>query len=159
MKDEDMAREEHINEIKQKASFYQRKAATLVKYSREPDNSTKSCKARGYDLCVHFKNIKEIAQAIKKLTLAKAKRHLKMYLLTNKPYHFVAFVNRTAQAKSRHDQGHWPAKSTKFLLGLLKNEESNAEVKALDMDTLYNFYIQESGTEAAEIYISCAWKK
>ncbi|KAE9610517.1 hypothetical protein Lalb_Chr07g0187451 [Lupinus albus] len=27
----------------------------MVKYSREPDNSTKSCKARGADLRVHFK--------------------------------------------------------------------------------------------------------
>ncbi|KAJ6374492.1 hypothetical protein OIU78_030075 [Salix suchowensis] len=27
----------------------------MVKYSREPDNQTKSCKARGSDLRVHFK--------------------------------------------------------------------------------------------------------
>ncbi|KAF7846539.1 hypothetical protein BT93_L4184 [Corymbia citriodora subsp. variegata] len=27
----------------------------MVKYSREPDNPTKSCKARGSDLRVHFK--------------------------------------------------------------------------------------------------------
>ncbi|KAJ6764208.1 hypothetical protein OIU74_023147, partial [Salix koriyanagi] len=27
----------------------------MVKYSREPDNPTKSCKAKGCDLRVHFK--------------------------------------------------------------------------------------------------------
>eukprot|EP01018_Ginkgo_biloba_P019830 Gb_35907 [translate_table: standard] len=66
----------------------------MVKYSRELDNFTKSCKARGSDLRVHFKNTREIAQAIKKLPLAKAKRYLE------------------------DDQGHWLVKSIEFLSGL-----------------------------------------
>ena len=39
-------------------------------------------------------------------------------------------VGRTAQAKSRHSngQGRWPVKSARFILDLLKNAESNAEV-------------------------------
>ncbi|KAK6143238.1 hypothetical protein DH2020_023586 [Rehmannia glutinosa] len=48
----------------------------MVKYSREPDNPTKSCKARGSDLRVHFKNTRETAHAIRKLPLVKAKRYL-----------------------------------------------------------------------------------
>ncbi|KAL0003009.1 hypothetical protein SO802_016790 [Lithocarpus litseifolius] len=34
---------------------------TKVKYSREPDNPTKSCKARGSDLRVHFKVLSLVA--------------------------------------------------------------------------------------------------
>merc|ERR1712199_118380 len=36
---------------------------TMVKYAREPANSTKSAKAKCTDLRVHFKNTRESAQA------------------------------------------------------------------------------------------------
>ncbi len=41
-------------------------------------------------------------------------------------------VGRTAQAKnegSTNGQGRWPKKSAEALLGILKNAESNAEVR------------------------------
>ncbi|KAK6143241.1 hypothetical protein DH2020_023589 [Rehmannia glutinosa] len=88
----------------------------MVKYSREPDNPTKSCKARGSDLRVHFKNTRETAHAIRKLPLVKAKRYL--------------------------EDGRWPVKSAKFILDLLKNAESNAEMKGLDVDALFISHIQ-----------------
>jgi hypothetical protein len=50
------------------------------------------------------------------------------------PFHrFCGGVGRTAQAKqegSTTGQGRWPKKSCEFLLGLLKNAESNAEVSS-----------------------------
>jgi large subunit ribosomal protein L17e len=57
---------------------------------------------------------------------------------------FCGGVGRTAQAKNRHSngQGRWPAKSARFILDLLKNAESNAEVKGLDVDNLYISHIQ-----------------
>ncbi|KAI5431037.1 60S ribosomal protein L17B [Lathyrus oleraceus] len=57
---------------------------------------------------------------------------------------FVGGVGRTTQAKSRHSngQGRWPAKFAKLILDLLKNAESNAEVKGLDVDALYISHIQ-----------------
>nr|GMC67882.1 60S ribosomal protein L17-2 [Ipomoea batatas] len=57
---------------------------------------------------------------------------------------FCRGVGRTAQAKNRHPngQGRWPVKSAKFILDLLKNAESNAEVKGLDVDILYISHIQ-----------------
>ncbi|XP_057841038.1 large ribosomal subunit protein uL22y [Cryptomeria japonica] len=119
----------------------------MVKYSREPENQTKACKARGSDLRVHFKNTRETAQAIKKLHLSKAKRYLEDVIAHKQAIPFRRFcggVGRTAQAKSRHSngQGRWPVKSAEFLLGLLKNAESNAEVKGLDVDALYISHIQ-----------------
>ncbi|XP_039044754.1 60S ribosomal protein L17-2 [Hibiscus syriacus] len=119
----------------------------MVKYSKEPDNPTKSCKARGSDLRVHFKNTRETAFAIRKLPLVKAKRYLEDVLAHKQAIPFRRFcrgVGRTAQAKNRHSngQGRWPVKSAKFILDLLKNAESNAEVKGLDVDALYISHIQ-----------------
>jgi hypothetical protein len=81
-------------------------------------------------------NTREAAQAIKKLDLAKAKRYLEDVLTHKQAIPFRRFcggVGRTAQAKSRHSngQGRWPVKSAQFLLGLLKNAESNAEVSLI----------------------------
>lgn len=106
-----------------------------------------ACKARGSDLRVHFKNTREAAQAIKHMELAKAKRYLEDVLAHKQAVPFRRFcggVGRTAQAKARHSngQGRWPVKSATFLLGLLKNAESNAEVKGLDVDTLVVSHIQ-----------------
>jgi len=122
-------------------------AAAMVKYSREPSNPTKSAKAMGRDLRVHFKNTRETAFAIRKLQLSKAKRYLEDVIAHKQAIPFRRYcggVGRTAQAKSRHSngQGRWPAKSAKFILDLLKNAESNAEVKGLDVDTLYVSHIQ-----------------
>merc|ERR1712087_909157 len=50
---------------------------------------------------------------------------------------FKSGVGRCAQAKEfKTTQGRWPEKSCKIVLGLLRNAESNAESKGLDMDNL-----------------------
>ena len=57
---------------------------------------------------------------------------------------FCRGVGRTAQVKNIHSngQGRWPVKSAKFILDLLKNAESNDEMKGLDLDSLYISHIQ-----------------
>ncbi|WOL16741.1 60S ribosomal protein L17 [Canna indica] len=119
----------------------------MVKYSREPSNPTKSAKAMGRELRVHFKNTRETAHAIRKLPLSKAKRYLEDVIAHKQAIPFRRYcggVGRTAQAKGRqpNGQGRWPMKSAKFILDLLKNAESNAEVKGLDVDTLFVSHIQ-----------------
>ena len=108
--------------------------------------------------------------------MTKAKRYLEDVLAHKQAIPFTRFcrgVGRTAQAKNRHSngQGRWPVKSATFILDLLKNAESNAEVlsllainyslsflnfgcirftcpfiirqvKGLDVDTLYISHIQ-----------------
>jgi hypothetical protein len=44
----------------------------MVKYARESNDATKSCKARGTDLRVHFKNMRETAMNIKGRSLGDA---------------------------------------------------------------------------------------
>lgn len=90
--------------------------------------------ARGSDMRVHFKNTRESAIAIRNMELNKAKKYLEDVLAHKRviPFHrFCGGVGRTAQAKNEGQttaQGRWPKKSAEFLLGLLKNAESNAEV-------------------------------
>eukprot|EP00241_Pyramimonas_parkeae_P011791 CAMPEP_0114225818 /NCGR_PEP_ID=MMETSP0058-20121206/885_1 /TAXON_ID=36894 /ORGANISM="Pyramimonas parkeae, CCMP726" /LENGTH=186 /DNA_ID=CAMNT_0001336469 /DNA_START=53 /DNA_END=613 /DNA_ORIENTATION=- len=120
----------------------------MVKYAREPDNPTKSCKARGSDLRVHFKNTREAAFALRNRTLTNAKKYLEDVIDHKRAIPFRRFcggVGRTAQAKnegSTNGQARWPTKSCEFLLGLLKNAESNAEVKGLDVEALSIAHIQ-----------------
>lgn len=90
--------------------------------------------ARGSDLRVHFKNTRETAFALRNRDLQKAKRYLEDVLAHKRciPFHrFTGCIGRTAQAKNENSttrQGRWPVKSCEFLLNLLKNAESNAEV-------------------------------
>jgi len=119
---------------------------TRIHYSKTADNSTKSCKARGSDLRVHFKNTHETAQAIKHMPLKRAKRFLNNVKDKKEIVVFRKFghcVGRKAQAKAwGYTQGRWPTKSAEFLLQLLKNAESNAEYKGLDTDHLVIDHIQ-----------------
>ncbi|KAK9826968.1 hypothetical protein WJX74_002088 [Apatococcus lobatus] len=118
------------------------------KYSRDAENANKACKACGSDLRVHFKNTRESAFALRNMDLTKAKKYLEDVLAHKRiiPYRrFCGGVGRSAQAKNEgqsNGQGRWPAKSCEFLLGLLKNAESNAEVKGLETENLYIEHIQ-----------------
>merc|ERR1712183_715022 len=84
--------------------------------------------------------------AIKKMHIRKANRYLKDVLLKKQIIPFRRFsggVGRKAQAKAHGcSQGRWPIKSAEFLLQLLKNAESNADVKGLDVDSLVIDHIQ-----------------
>lgn len=56
---------------------------------------------------------------------------------------FNGGVGRCAQAKQwGTTQGRWPKKSAEFLLQLLRNAESNADYKGLDVDRLVVDHIQ-----------------
>jgi len=105
------------------------------KYSREPENATRSCKASGSDLRVHFKNTCVSAAALKKMSLKRAKKYLENVLAKKEAIPFRFFngcIGRSAQAKmTGATQCRWPTKSCQFLLHLLKNAESNAEVRLI----------------------------
>ena len=105
-----------------------------------------ACKSRGSNLRVHFKNTRETARAIKGMHIQKATKYLKDATLKMQCVPFRRYnsgVGRCAQAKQwGWTQGRWPKKSAEFLLPMLKNAESNAELKGLDVDSLVIEYIQ-----------------
>merc|ERR1719261_655112 len=97
----------------------------MVKYARESNDATKSCKARGTDLRVHFKNMRETAMNIKGRSLSDAQGFLNSVMKMERCVVFRRFcggVGRTAQAK--------------------QEGSTNAEVKGLDIDNLYITHIQ-----------------
>merc|ERR1711869_146532 len=101
---------------------------------------SKSCKAMGVDLRVHYNNTYETAHAIKGMNLQNTKKYLEDVLEKKQCIPFRVYkgcIGRTPQAKQfKLTQGRWPVKSVKVILDLLQNAESNAEFKNLDTDNL-----------------------
>ncbi|CEO95143.1 Ribosomal protein L22 [Plasmodiophora brassicae] len=118
----------------------------MTKYSFKPQTAEKSTCASGAYLRVHFKNTHEAAMAIKNMSLPKAQTYMNDVLAHKDIVPFRRFnggVGRHAQAKKYGvSQGRWPDKSCRFILGLLKNAEANAEAKGLDPKTLVISHIQ-----------------
>jgi len=112
----------------------------MVHYCKQPDNATKSAKAKGSYLRVHFKNTREAAKTLKSMTLRRAQRYLKNVIAHKECVPFRRFAGgtgRCSQAKQfGFTRGRWPKKSAEFLLQLLENAESNAEFKGLDVERL-----------------------
>lgn len=82
------------------------------------------------------------------MPLRRAQRYLKAVQEKKECVPFLRFnggVGRCAQAKQwKTTQGRWPKKSAEFLLQLLRNAESNADYKGLDVDRLVIDHIQVS---------------
>lgn len=64
-----------------------------------------ACKARGFDLRVHFKNTRETAQAIKRMHLRKAVRYLNDVIAKKQIVPFRRYnggIGRKAQVSGMH---------------------------------------------------------
>lgn len=118
----------------------------MVRYAATPVNPAKSASARGAYLRVSFKNTRETAQAVNGWNLKKAQAYLVDVLDHKRAIPFRRFnhsIGRTAQAKEWGVQkARWPAKSVNYVQDLLKNAESNAEAKGLDVSKLKITHIQ-----------------
>lgn len=80
------------------------------------------------------------------MSLRRAQRYLKNVIAKKEIVPFRRYnggVGRKAQCKQFScTQGRWPQKSAEFLLQLLRNAESNADYKGLDVDRLVVEHIQ-----------------
>ncbi|KAF7346359.1 60S ribosomal protein L17 [Mycena sanguinolenta] len=95
-------------------------------------NPETTSRARGEYLRTHFKNMR--LKLTKAYTyLADVKEHKQVIPFRR----FSGGVGRASQAKQfKATQGRWPEKSVKFILRLLKNAESNADAKNIDLEDL-----------------------
>ncbi|GBE85033.1 60S ribosomal protein L17/L23 [Sparassis latifolia] len=113
-------------------------------------NPEKTSRARGEYLRTHFKNMREVAAALTGYKLTKAYAYLSDVSDHKQVIPFRRFsggVGRASQAKQfKTTQGRWPEKSVKFILRLLKNAESNADAKNLELEDLYikNIVVQQA---------------
>ncbi|KAF9649395.1 60S ribosomal protein L17 L23 [Thelephora ganbajun] len=113
-------------------------------------NPEKTSRARGEYLRTHFKNMREVAAALRGLKLTKAYHYLGDVKEHKQVIPFRRFnggVGRASQAKQfGATQGRWPDKSVKFILRLLKNAEANADSKSLEPEELYikNIVVQQA---------------
>uniref|UniRef100_A0A8B9J403 Large ribosomal subunit protein uL22 n=1 Tax=Astyanax mexicanus TaxID=7994 RepID=A0A8B9J403_ASTMX len=111
-------------------------------HSCNDDNLGHLCNNNDENNC----NTRETAQAIKGMHIRKASKYLKDVVVQHQCVPFRRYnggVGRCAQAKQHNwTQGRWPKKSAEFLLHMLKNAESNAELKGLDVDSLVIEHIQ-----------------
>jgi large subunit ribosomal protein L17e len=109
-----------------------------------------AAKSRVDDLRCHFKNTYETARALKGLKLKRAVKYLEDVLEHKDciPYRrFTGHVGRTTQAKLHGvTQGRFPEKSVRYVIQLLKNLQSNAEAKGLDVERCYisHFVVQRA---------------
>lgn len=103
-----------------------------------------AAKAKGTHLRIHFKHTREIGEAIKGKTIAKATAYLKDVLAFKEAIPFTKYtggIGRHAIAKKYKvpgDKVGWPIKATKTFLDLLLNIESNATVSSYHDH--YDFY-------------------
>lgn len=104
----------------------------MARYGATSTNPAKSASARGSYLRVSFKNTRETAQAINGWELTKAQKYLDQVLEHQRAIPFRRYnssIGRTAQGKEFGvTKARWPAKSVKFIQGLLQNAAANAEV-------------------------------
>merc|ERR1712188_157848 len=122
--------------------------AMVKEYARTLENEAESCKAKGSNLRVHFKNTRETCLAIRGMMLKKAQSYLGHVVEKKEAIPFRRYcggVGRTSQAKNAgatNGQARWPKKSAEFVLNLLSNAEANAEMKGLEVDKLFIAHIQ-----------------
>ncbi|CAE6430711.1 unnamed protein product [Rhizoctonia solani] len=113
-------------------------------------NPEKTARARGEYLRTHFKNMREVAAALTGLKLTKAYTYLENVKEHKQVIPFRRFsggVGRASQAKEfGATLGRWPKKSLHFILRLLKNAESNADAKNLELEelTIKNIVVQQA---------------
>eukprot|EP01061_Rhynchopus_euleeides_P007935 TRINITY_DN16_c0_g3_i3.p1 TRINITY_DN16_c0_g3~~TRINITY_DN16_c0_g3_i3.p1 ORF type:complete len:213 (+),score=63.52 TRINITY_DN16_c0_g3_i3:73-639(+) len=112
----------------------------MVKYCAQPKNADQAALAKGSDMRIHFKNTWQVARTLRGMTLKKAQKYLEDVLEHKRCIPYIRFshaAGRTPQAKEFGvTQGRWPRKSVEMFQGLLKNAESNAEQKGLELNDL-----------------------
>ncbi|KAL8300658.1 hypothetical protein RB593_010145 [Gaeumannomyces tritici] len=118
----------------------------MARYGANEIESAKSARARGSYLRVSFKNTRETAQAINGWKLHRAVKFLENVQEKKEAVpmrRYAGSTGRCAQGKQFGvSKARWPTKSAEFLLGLLKNAESNADSKGLDTGNLVIKHIQ-----------------
>ncbi|RSN76225.1 50S ribosomal protein L22 [Candidatus Methanodesulfokora washburnensis] len=108
-------------------------------YSYGAELRENEARASGRDLRVSFKEMVELARAIKGMKLSEAKALLEEVIAMKRPIPFKRYKKGVGHRKqlSGWKIGRYPVKASKLMLKILTNAEYNAIQKGLDADSLY----------------------
>lgn len=110
----------------------------LYKYAFKTQDEKKVARAQAFDLDASYKDLTEIARAIKGKTLEKAQETLDNAINEKKAIPYQRFAKGTGHKSNiGGKRGRYPKKECKIVKSLLLNCKANAEVKGLDLNTLY----------------------
>ena len=111
------------------------------KYSYKVRDEENIAKAMMWDVPVHPKIMREVAEAIKGMRVKEAKEFLKRVIEKKEAVPFRRAHGKQAHRRGLADKwgwpvGRYPVKAARYMLKLLNNVENNAENKNLDPDRL-----------------------
>lgn len=108
-----------------------------IKYSVEVAPETTS-KAMGYELRVSPKHAREIANTIKGMKTADAKKFLEDVITLKKAVPFKRYKREVGHRRGLKgwDAGRFPQKAASAILEIIKNAEANAEYKGLESERM-----------------------
>jgi len=87
---------------------------------------------------ISFKESVEICRAIRNLPVKKAENYLNDVIAHKRPIKYIRYHTDTPHRKGKgFGPGRFPAKSSGFILGVLKNAVANAQYLNLDKEKLY----------------------
>ncbi|CAH1988242.1 unnamed protein product [Acanthoscelides obtectus] len=112
------------------------KGAGSHHYSLKNFESGEIIRAKASNLTVKFKNMVEVASAIRKMTIARANAYLKNVLNHTECVPFRRFksgIGKCPQAKQfKIVNGRWPKNAAKCMINLLRNVAANSEFYGKD---------------------------
>ncbi len=115
-------------------------------YSYKVRDESRIAKAMIWDVPVHPKIMREVAEAIKGMRLQDAKNFLKRVMKKEEAIPFRHAHGKQAHRRGLADKwgwpiGRYPVKAAKYMLKLLDNVENNAANKQLDIERLKIMYV------------------
>lgn len=107
----------------------------MRRYSTEVDPD-KTAKAYGFELRCSPKDSRNIAHAIKGMTLESAKKYLEKVIALEKAVPAVYHNKKVSHRKGKMGPGSYPRTAARYILKVLENVENNAEYKGFDVENM-----------------------
>ena len=105
-------------------------------YTYQAERGVSVARARGIELPISPKKTYEVLNAIRGLSVEKAKTLLEQVVALKRPVPFRRYNQETAHHPGS-GPGRYPKKVAKSVLQVLTNARENAEYEGLDADRLY----------------------
>ena len=112
-----------------------------LKYSYKVEDKSKTTRSMGRDMNISFKNAVVICDEIRGMMLQDAISLLQSTISLKNPIPFKRF-NKGVGHRRGIGIGKYPKRAAEHILNVLRNVETNAEYKGLDIDRLKIVHIQ-----------------